>query len=58
MKLKTYEEYKGQFEERGKFLIIQSEEISDHFGDKPLHLNAHNNLSSMPGEPLANSTNL
>ena len=42
VKLKTYEEYKGQFEERGKFLIIQSEEISDHFGDKPLHLNAHN----------------
>jgi len=42
VKLKTYEEYKGQFEEKGKFLIIQAEEISDHFDGKPLHLNATN----------------
>jgi len=42
VKLKTYEEYKGQFEEREKFLIIQSEEISDHFAGKPLHMNATN----------------
>jgi hypothetical protein len=42
VKLKTYEEYKGQFEEIDKFLIIQAEEISDHFGDKPLHLNTTN----------------
>jgi hypothetical protein len=42
VKLKTYEEYRGLFEEKGNFLIIQSEEISDHFGTKPLHLNATN----------------
>ncbi|MFT5885413.1 MAG: hypothetical protein ACI9IP_001873 [Arcticibacterium sp.] len=42
VKLKTYEEYKGLYEEKNKFLIIQSEEISAHFGDKPLHLNATN----------------
>ena len=42
VKLKTYEEYKGLFEENNEFLIIQSEEISAHFGDKPLHLNATN----------------
>lgn len=42
VKLKTYEEYKGQFEEIDKFLIIQAEEITDHFGDKPLHLNTTN----------------
>ena len=42
VKLKTYEEYKELFEESGKFLIIQSEEITDHFGGKPLHLNATN----------------
>ena len=42
VQLKTYEEYRGRFEEKGKFLIIQSEEISDYFGDKPLHLNATN----------------
>lgn len=42
VKLKTYEEYRGQFEEKEKFLIIQSEEISDHFEGKPLHMNATN----------------
>lgn len=42
VKLKTYEEYRGQFEEIGKFLIIQSEEITDHFQGKPLHMNATN----------------
>ena len=42
VKLKTYEEYIGRFEERGKFLIIQSEEITENFGNKPVHLNATN----------------
>ena len=42
VKLKRYEEYRGLFEENGKFLIIQSEEISDRFGNKPLHINATN----------------
>lgn len=42
VKLKTYKEYKKLFEENGKFLMIQSEEISDHYGDKPLHMNATN----------------
>ena len=41
-KLKTYEEYRGRFEEKGKFLIIQSEEVSDQFDDKPLHMNVTN----------------
>lgn len=42
VKLKTYKEYRGRFEEEGKFLIIQSEEITDKFENKPLHLNATN----------------
>ncbi|MFT6811270.1 MAG: hypothetical protein ACJA01_004518, partial [Saprospiraceae bacterium] len=42
VKLKTYEEYKGQFEKSGEFLIIQAEEISDNYEDKPLHLNSTN----------------
>jgi hypothetical protein len=42
VKLKTYREYRERFEEKGKFLIIQSEEISDHFGNKPLHMNVTN----------------
>lgn len=41
VKLKTYKEYKYLFED-DNFLIIQSEEITDHFGDKPIHLNATN----------------
>jgi hypothetical protein len=42
VKLKTYEEYRKLFEEKGKFLIIQSEEVSDHFDNKPLHMNVTN----------------
>jgi len=42
VKLKTYEEYKGRFEEEGKFLIIQSEEITDKFENKQVHVNATN----------------
>lgn len=42
VKLKTYAEYKPLFEEEGVFHIIQSEEITDQFEGKPLHLNATN----------------
>ncbi len=42
VKLKTFVEYRGRFEEEGKFLIIQSEEVSDHFENKPLHMNVTN----------------
>lgn len=42
VELKTYEEYKERFEDDGKFLIIQSEEITDEFEDKPVHMNATN----------------
>ncbi|MBK5279238.1 MAG: histidinol-phosphatase [Bacteroidia bacterium] len=42
VKLKTLQEYATRFEEKEKFLIIQSEEISDRFENKPLHMNATN----------------
>lgn len=42
VKLKTLEEYRPLFEEKDKFLIIQSEEISDGFMGKPIHINATN----------------
>jgi hypothetical protein len=42
VKLKTLEEYRPLFEEKDKFLIIQSEEISDGFNGKPIHINATN----------------
>ena len=42
VKLKTFDEYRSRFEEAGRFLTIQSEEITDNFGDKPIHMNATN----------------
>lgn len=42
VKLKTYNEYRTKFEEAGKFLIIQSEEITDGYKGKPIHINATN----------------
>lgn len=42
VKLKTLEEYRSRYEEKEKFLIIQSEEISDYFDGKPLHMNVTN----------------
>ena len=42
VKLKTYLEYKDRIAQDGKFLIIQSEEITELFEKKPLHLNVTN----------------
>ena len=41
-RLRTLEEYRPLFERPGEFLLIQSEEITDRFGEKPLHVNATN----------------
>ena len=42
VKLKTLAEYRPLFEEKDKFLIMQAEEISDHYQKKPIHLGAIN----------------
>ncbi len=42
VKLKTYEEYSQRLEEKGAFLVIKSEEITDKFEDKHIHMNATN----------------
>lgn len=42
VRLKTLEEFRGRFEEPEEFLMIQSEEISDSYEGKPVHLNATN----------------
>lgn len=47
VKLKTYLEYKPLFESKD-FLIIQSEEITDRFEDKPIHMNATNIQKLIP----------
>ena len=47
-RLKTLEEFRGRFEQPGKFLLITGEEISDHFNAAPIHLNATNLRELIP----------
>jgi len=42
LRLKTLKEFRGHFEEPGRFLLIHSEEITDTYKLKPVHLNATN----------------
>ncbi|MCX6838343.1 MAG: hypothetical protein NTX35_11110 [Verrucomicrobia bacterium] len=42
VRLKKLEEYRPMFEEQGKFLIVQAEEISAGLGKAPVHMNAVN----------------
>src|SRR5690606_18876287 len=42
VRLKTYDEFKKLLEVPGKFLIIKSEELTDRFEKKPIHINATN----------------
>lgn len=42
VRLKKLEEYRPKFEEPGKFLIVQAEEISAGLGKAPVHMNAVN----------------
>lgn len=42
VKLKTLKEYQPLFEEEGRFLVIKSEEITDGYKQKPIHVNATN----------------
>jgi hypothetical protein len=41
-RLRGLEEFRPMFEEPGRFLLIQSEEITDTAAGKPIHLNATN----------------
>lgn len=42
VRLRTFEEVAARFNTPGEFLLIQGEEISDKFGNLPIHLNASN----------------
>ena len=42
VRLKQLGEFRTLFEEPNRFLLVPSEEISDHFGNIPIHLNASN----------------
>lgn len=42
VRLKTLDELRSAFEQPGRFILIQSEEITDRAGDLPVHVNATN----------------
>lgn len=42
VRLKPLNEFRSLLEERGKFIMIQGEELTDHFGKLPVHVNGTN----------------
>ena len=42
VRLKTFDEYAGRFTVDGEFMVIHSEEITDGYDGKPIHINATN----------------
>jgi hypothetical protein len=48
VRLKPLNEFRALVEERGKFLMVAGEEISDRFQGLPVHLNASNLLEVIP----------
>lgn len=50
VRLKPLDEFRALLEERGKFIMIQGEEITDRVLGKPVHLNATN--LKLPIQPL------
>lgn len=48
VRLKKFDEVFARFNEKGKFLLIQGEEISDSFGKSPIHLNVNNLIETIP----------
>ncbi len=42
VRLKLLSEYRGKFEQSDRFLILQSEEITDRWKTASIHMNAHN----------------
>ena len=56
VKLKSFQEYKGLTEEKGQFLVIPSEEITDSYENNPIHINATNvqeKIEPMGGNSVA-----
>ena len=54
VRLKPLNEFRALVEQRGKFLMIQGEEITDQVAGKPVHLNATNIKSLI--QPLGGQT--
>ena len=54
VRLKPLDEYRALVEERGKFIMIEGEEISDRVSDFPVHMNATN--LAKPIQPVGGTT--
>jgi hypothetical protein len=54
VRLKPFDEYRALIDQRGKFLLIQAEEISDKAEGVPVHMNASNLRDVIP--PLGGAT--
>jgi hypothetical protein len=54
VRLKPLDEFRALVEERGRFLLIPAEEISDKVDELPLHINATNIADAI--QPLGGST--
>ena len=48
IRLRKFDEVSEQFNEAGKFLLVQGEEISDKFDGEPIHLNVSNVVEVIP----------
>jgi len=48
VRLKTFSEYRDRVQSPGRFLVIESEEITDRFDTKPIHVNATNLVEYIP----------
>lgn len=64
VRLKALSEWRSSIEQSGRFLMIQSEEISDHFEKLPIHMNATNIVEAIQpqggnsvSEVIANNLN-
>ena len=42
VRLKALDEFRGKFEQRDEFVLVQAEEITDKFGKLPVHINGQN----------------
>lgn len=47
VRLKPFDEYRALVEERGRFIMLQAEEITDSFDRRPIHINATNIASKI-----------
>jgi hypothetical protein len=50
VRLKPLDEFRGFFEETGRFLLIKSEEITDRYKTAPVHINATNLRDFVPAQ--------